>query len=1086
MDNLFTPSVNIIRDLDKTFHYILTPNAERIFEQLDNSYSSGNHSFNIIGSFGTGKSSFLLALEKHLKGEKQYFEFSPVSLNSSLEPKFVNIVGSYRPFADVFSEALEPGNKKSPPLTQLESLYKKVRKEGKRLVIIVDEFGKFLEYAAANNPEKELFFVQQLAEFANDVDREILFITTLHQNFQAYTNGLDLKQRREWEKVKGRFKEIAFNEPVEQLLFLASKFLGNAEDESNWDSLKKLRLAIKRARLFSLNDQQLKDIAPKLLPLDMAAASVLTLALQRYGQNERSLFYFLQSNDINGLSDYDEVSNPYYNVSCVYDYLLQNYYSFLSTKFNPDYMQWMAIRSALERAEPIFNHDDDNFDHDDDNLSHDYDNAAKLIKTIGLLSIFSSRAGKIDFDFLPTYAELSLNIKKPIPLINQLTSRKILRYREFESRYVLFEGTDLDIDLAVKDAASYVEPPQDITPILKNHFHFPYILAKANFFETGTPRFFEIVFSESPIDNQPKNDIDGFVNIVFNQSIKASDLQEKSGQSKEAILYGLYLESKEISDLIWEIEKVKYVLGKSIDDRVAHAELKLLFSHLSNELNRRINDCIYSSEGSIKWFFQGEEKILKTRRAFNSFLSEISSTIYNSTPTLKNELINKQTLSSAMSTARKYFLKQFVEKWDKQDLGIPEHKFPPEKTVYLSLLKQTGIHTVDEKGFVSFSKPADDSFKPLWEKSEEFLESAKTGKKSIEEFIAMLSAYPYKVKFGLLEFWIPIFLFINRDTYALFKENTYVPEPNWEVFFLMTKRPGLFFVKTFNIEGVRLDLFNKYRELLNKAKEEKLTKDSFTDTIKPFLTFYIHLPEYTKKTARLSPSTIAFREAISKATDLEKAFFEDFPRAFDFTIQQLTESPENLQEFTKHLKNGIDELKNCLGNLLDSIEKYIQEELNLKENSFTALKKALKNRYRSLKKHLVLPHQKPFFNALISDIDERPSWLASLVHSVLGKNINTISDREVEKFFPKLSRMFSEFDNLCDFSKLGIDSEKEEAFKLEITNFTGTMQSQLIRYPTKLVEKNDDLKSKLRAVLTRDKTTNQAVLLSLLKEELKK
>ena len=34
-----------------------------------------------------------------------------------------------------------------------------------------------------------------------------------------------LEEGEEWTKVKGRFREITFNEPVEQLLFLASEYV---------------------------------------------------------------------------------------------------------------------------------------------------------------------------------------------------------------------------------------------------------------------------------------------------------------------------------------------------------------------------------------------------------------------------------------------------------------------------------------------------------------------------------------------------------------------------------------------------------------------------------------------------------------------------------------------------------------------------------------------------------------------------------------------------------------------------------------------------------------------------------------------
>jgi hypothetical protein len=42
------------------------------------------------------------------------------------------------------------------------------------LFLFVDEFGKFLEYASKHNPENELYFIQQLAEFCNNPKHNIV------------------------------------------------------------------------------------------------------------------------------------------------------------------------------------------------------------------------------------------------------------------------------------------------------------------------------------------------------------------------------------------------------------------------------------------------------------------------------------------------------------------------------------------------------------------------------------------------------------------------------------------------------------------------------------------------------------------------------------------------------------------------------------------------------------------------------------------------------------------------------------------------------------------------------------------------
>ncbi len=76
MRDNFSPSINLIRDQDKPFNYILTANGKRVFNQIINDYKIGLRCFNIIGSYGTGKSAFLLALTHTLTGQYDYFDMA--------------------------------------------------------------------------------------------------------------------------------------------------------------------------------------------------------------------------------------------------------------------------------------------------------------------------------------------------------------------------------------------------------------------------------------------------------------------------------------------------------------------------------------------------------------------------------------------------------------------------------------------------------------------------------------------------------------------------------------------------------------------------------------------------------------------------------------------------------------------------------------------------------------------------------------------------------------------------------------------------------------------------------------------------
>ena len=225
MANNVTTSVNILRDTERNFHYIPTPNARQVVSQIVNDFKKGIRAFNIIGTYGTGKSSFLLALEQSIRGTQRYFDPNFVA-NPKVD--FVKIVGSFTSIIEKFADTFEvtaSKNKHENILSEIFNRYHSLGKDNGVLFLFVDEFGKFLEYASKHNPENELYFIQQLAEFCNNPKYNIVLITAVHQSFESYAYSLTSSQKQEWSKVKGRFREITFNEPVEQLLFLASEYV---------------------------------------------------------------------------------------------------------------------------------------------------------------------------------------------------------------------------------------------------------------------------------------------------------------------------------------------------------------------------------------------------------------------------------------------------------------------------------------------------------------------------------------------------------------------------------------------------------------------------------------------------------------------------------------------------------------------------------------------------------------------------------------------------------------------------------------------------------------------------------------------
>jgi ribosomal protein S15P/S13E len=606
----FSPSVNIvINDIDLS-QYFITSNVQSVFDAIINNYRSGLRTINLVGAYGTGKSSFLSAFTQHLSGDKVFYDSSSWSKYKQFH--ILKVISEYESFSEQFRSLVGSRSLKSSELLRdFEKLVTTENQKGKCVVIIVDEFGKVLEYAARHEPEKELYFLQQLAELINNGDHEVVWITTLHQDFAGYANQLSRLQRNEWTKVKGRFKEIVFNEPVEQVLYLASQRINGEIPKSVGPSFDALFKAVVDAKVYPLRDFFTVEVAEKLYPLDILSAAVLSLSLQQYGQNERSLFSFLNGDSYFDLKDFDISKANFYAVNAVYDYLNYNLHSFLHSKINPHYSKWAEIRNALERV-------DGEFDFKKQTIYY------AIVKAIGMFQIFLPGSAVIDQNFLSSYLSNALNMPDIDEAIQELEKKYIIRYYHRTHRYTLYEASDVDIDVAILDAAAEISRANDVVKYLGTYFNFPTVSAKRVYFEKGTPRVFQFKISDNPyISTIPQGETDGFVNLIFNTFLLAEDLATVSANNHQAILYGLYQNPEEIKGLIEEIEKAEIAQEKHKEDRIAKRELDAIIDLQKNLLNHYVMDSFFNP-AIVRWFYNGREvNTITNNRRFNEMLSAI-------------------------------------------------------------------------------------------------------------------------------------------------------------------------------------------------------------------------------------------------------------------------------------------------------------------------------------------------------------------------------------------------------------------------------------------------------------------------------
>ncbi|NJO84749.1 MAG: glycosyltransferase family 4 protein [Blastochloris sp.] len=179
----------------------------------------------------------------------------------------------------------------------------------KGLLVVIDELGQFLDYAARQGDERELFTLQTLAEMAaRSGDTPCVVLTILHQSFDRYTVTAGAGRRTEWAKVQGRYVDLPFQEPPIQMLRMVSGALASqtndlpVNERQQW--LEKVTPASDQVRPADVGAEEWRQLIARAYPLHPTVLVALPQLFRQLAQNERSLFAFLTSREPWSVQDF--------------------------------------------------------------------------------------------------------------------------------------------------------------------------------------------------------------------------------------------------------------------------------------------------------------------------------------------------------------------------------------------------------------------------------------------------------------------------------------------------------------------------------------------------------------------------------------------------------------------------------------------------------------------------------------------------------------------------------------------------------------------------------------------------------------
>ena len=991
-------STNILKNDDSSFNYIVTKNTQSIYTQVTEALNSKVSCFNLIGSYGTGKSSFLIATESTVKGKTQYFKGGRIAKKS----EFIKIIGD--PQESIKSSLARVLKCKDSVTEIIQALTLKTQKKD-AVFIIIDEFGKCLEYALLNNPKEETYFFQQLAEAVNDLESCVL-ITTQHQNFDAYTINVSQSDAVEWKKVSGRFVPVNFNEPAETLIRLAVPTLRDLYSvETTTQALNDI---IKDTKLLPVgynNALHEKDIVVS--PLDGISSYIVISLLQKYGQNERSLFSFLNATGTHSIREKNK--DEAYLLDDFYNYAIDRLSHVIYGSSNPDKLQWESAERAIQRA--------DHHSSIDPRISH------PILKSILLINVFG-REGVFDLEKAKSYFSLAYgNIAETT--LDELTDKNIIQFLRHKGKLSFVEGTDINIQGELAEANRKIPVALDLESEFSRLINVAPALAKKHYLTTGTPRFAEFHLSKDSYNNSYSS-LDGNTHVIVITGKNKVEEAEISCKLKDV---------SDLEELVRDVLKYEVILTKYSEDFVVKKIIAREYAYSLEKLQHSFNSKV--SRQSI-WKFNSKRVAIHSQREFNSELSKFFNSKYIAAPIVNNELINKSVLSSSINTARRALLRKLLERYQSPSLGYDAKKFPADKTIVYSTLIKEGILDISNGTTKEPSKSS--SYYKAWQAGLNFLEDSRNGKKSIHELIEILKTAPYGLKDGLVKVWLMFFLVVEEENYALYysPENKFLPYFSDDIYEAILKKPENFVVKKYNYDRLSDELIAEYKKssLYLDNGDSASARTTYFRIYGELLSKLKNLEAFTRTTnSRLSKEAIGFRDALIKANDPEEALLSLIPNAIGFNDVLSLDAKQTNAYFEK-MRNIESELGECFEVLLNEFYRLIATSLGFDaQSSMDSIKKGFKDIAQGVDVNRLTKESRVLYMRLQSPLDIKNAWTRSVVDAIIGKNLETVKDDELNTAFKQVK---SKIDDLLEACQLYSSGEGDNQFVLKLVLSDGT------------------------------------------------
>lgn len=790
---------------------------------------------------------------------------------------------------------------------QLTEVLKKLKEHNIGIFIIYDEFGRFLQTLSPHKVHKTMEDIQDLAEFVDRSDGYMHVLLISHQTMSQYMSGFQEDFRSEFQRVEKRYNTYFIDSDIATYYRMTDQYMSQLASQypmqiPNFDGVQR---KLRQYPLFNeLNSQEIEKIVVEgAYPVHPVSLYLLPRVSKVFGQNERTLFTFLESDETGGLINHVIQEKGYYYANKIFDYFYRDLDMTTLDDLNQDivrlYKRNLSKVSSAKRNQ----------------LQRD------ILKVITLWELTNSNAvHPIDVSLI-AYSLGQLEDEVEQYLI-EMAERKLIRYNRVLGHWELYEGSSTVLNTLIEEEQAKLKLTlEDRLDYVQEELPRKYYLAR---------------------DYNDYRNITRFARVKVAASHQLLELQKEeilkleSRSQEDALVYLIVLtDEEEYSDVIrWMKERnnpyVFYVITRqpfkdiegtinrelAIDTLLQNRTLLLEHNNLQEELQILKEELhheflayiqhYYAFNRDSEWMHQGNRIQPTSALNFELILSEMMEERYSMTPIIMNDAVNRFIVKGVQRKSLYRVLDGIIQQPYTPMLGIEGQG--PDYLVYATILKNHGVSLQDLDGLqtIEYAQMRKDLQQHLRQHP----------RSSLDTLSDILQSEPYGIRPPLIPLLTFMLLRDWLDQIMFYRHNMFVPALEAEKIYEMFKESAEYDYVFHDFDEHQLAFLQQVETIVSPYISEYVEDKTLLIQVSSGLLGWLRsLPRHTQMTERVSEDLQTLKRYIRQS--------EVNPL---LAVESLFEKyGENIALLKQHMQ----QLEMTMIEFKESIESFICEQLKI-------------------------------------------------------------------------------------------------------------------------------------------------------------